>query len=355
MGRITRKDIAVVVSQWTGIPVGELAIEERKKYQRLEERMKSKIIGQDQAIYEVARAIKRSSAGVRAEDRPIGSFIFLGPTGVGKTETAKVLAEVLFGSKDALIKIDMSEFMEKHNVSRLVGAPPGYVGYEEGGKLTEQVRRKPYSVILFDEIEKAHSEVFNMLLQVLEDGYLTDAQGRKVSFKNTVIIMTSNLGVKELNQEAEIGFRLVQKQGDKQGFLKRFTSAKKKIIKEVKSFFPPEFLNRLDKIIIFNPLSVADVKEIVKIQLKELQQRLKQKKIFLEADSSTLRFLAKKGFDPHLGARPIRRLIMREIEDRVSEKLLFGEIKEGDKIKTTLSSNKKHLTLNLKRKSKQRI
>jgi len=355
LGRITRKDIAVVVSQWTGIPVGELAIEERKKYQRLEERMKSKIIGQDQAIHEVARAIKRSSAGVRAEDRPIGSFIFLGPTGVGKTETAKVLAEVLFGSKDALIKIDMSEFMEKHNVSRLVGAPPGYVGYEEGGKLTEQVRRKPYSVILFDEIEKAHPEVFNMLLQVLEDGYLTDAQGRRVSFKNTVIIMTSNLGVKELNQEAEIGFRLVQKQGDKQGFLKRFTSAKRKIMKEVKSFFPPEFLNRLDKIIIFNPLSVADVKEIVKIQLKELQQRLKQKKIFLEADSSALRFLAKKGFDPHLGARPIRRLITREIEDRVSEKLLLGEIKEGDKIKTTLSSNKKHLTLNLRRKSKQRI
>ncbi len=343
LGRITRKDIAQIVAQWTGIPVAELAMEEKEKYQRLEARIKEKIVGQDKAIKELARAIKRSSAGVRAEDRPIGSFIFLGPTGVGKTETAKVLAEVLFGSKEALIKIDMSEFMEKHNVSRLVGAPPGYVGYEEGGKLTEQVRRKPYSVILFDEIEKAHPEVFNMLLQVLEDGYLTDAQGRRVSFKNTVIIMTSNLGVKELNEEARIGFRIAQTQKDKRGFIKRFAAAKRKIMGEVKKFFPPEFLNRVDKVIIFNPLTPQDVKKIVKIQLRELQERLKEKRIALKISPEAIEFLASKGFDPQYGARPVRRLITREIEDKISEGLLFGEIKEGDKIEVKVSPAKKHL------------
>jgi len=330
LGFVKRKDVAKVVSLWTGISPTDLAMEEKIKYQKMEEEMNRKIIGQEKAIKELTKAIKRSSTGIRAEERPIGSFIFLGPTGVGKTETAKVLAEVLFGSKDALVKIDMSEFAEKHNVSRLVGAPPGYVGYEEGGKLTEQIRRKPYSVILFDEIEKAHPDFFNILLQVLEDGYLTDAQGRRVNFKNTVIILTSNLGIREFNKKAKIGFKLqsLEKQ-NKEEFIKDFASAKKRIIEKVKEFFPPEFINRIDKIIVFNPLTLEDVKKIVTIQVEELKRRLKKRRIHFEIDKEVLEFLAKRGFSPEYGARPIRRLIAKEIEDRISEGIISGEIKEN--------------------------
>jgi ATP-dependent Clp protease ATP-binding subunit ClpC len=333
LSTLNRKDIAKVVSEWTGIPISELTIEELTKYQELGMRMKESIIGQDEAINELVRAIKRSTAGIRLEDRPIGSFVFLGPTGVGKTETAKILAQSLFGSRDALIKIDMSEFMEKHNVSRLVGAPPGYVGYDEGGKLTEAVRRKPYAVILFDEIEKAHPEVYNLLLQVLEDGFLTDAQGRKVNFKNTIIIMTSNIGVRELNQKAKIGFKLnATSLETKKQFLNEFKSAKKKIMLEVNKFFSPEFINRLDKIIIFNPLTHKEIRQIVKISLNDLKNRLKTKNLKLVIDDKAIDFLAAKGFNPRMGARPIRRLITRQIEDRISEQLIAGTIKPKSKI-----------------------
>jgi ATP-dependent Clp protease ATP-binding subunit ClpC len=333
IGEITRSDIAKVVSDWTGIPVTELTVAERAKYQELANRMKQSIIGQDEAISELVRAIKRSTAGIRLEDRPIGSFIFLGPTGVGKTETAKILAQTLFGSRDALVKIDMSEFMEKHNVSRLTGAPPGYVGYEEGGKLTESIRRKPYAVVLFDEIEKAHPETYNILLQVLEDGFLTDAQGRKVSFKNTVIIMTSNIGVRELNQKAKIGFKISGRRGEaKNEFLRGFKSAKKKIMVEVRKFFLPEFINRLDKIIIFNPLTAKEVKQIVKIQITEFKKRLEAKDLKLKITDEAINLLASKGFEPQFGARPIRRLITREIEDEISEKMIGGELKAGQTI-----------------------
>jgi len=356
LGSIKRKDIAKVVSLWTGIPIAELALKEKIKYQELENKMKGKIIGQSEAVQELVRAIKRSSTGVRSEDRPIGSFIFLGPTGVGKTETARVLAEVLFGSKEALVKIDMSEFSEKHNVSRLVGAPPGYVGYEEGGKLTEQIRRKPYAVVLFDEIEKAHPEFFNILLQVLEDGSLTDAQGRKVSFKNTVIIMTSNLGVKELNEEASLGFSLLTKsRNSKDNFLKKFANAKKRIISKVKEFFPPEFINRLDKIIVFNPLTLDEVKQIVLIQIEEFKKRLSQKKIEIKIDQKAVKFLAEKGFNPQFGARPIRRLITREIEDKISEGLLLGKIKENSSISILKQVDKKHLAIKIDQKEKVKI
>jgi len=354
LGTITRKDIAHIVSDWTGIPISDLSIEEMAKYQNLSSKMKESIIGQDKAIDELIRAIKRSSVGIRSEERPIGSFIFLGPTGVGKTETAKVLAQTLFGTKDALVKIDMSEFMEKHNVSRLLGAPPGYVGYDEGGKLTESIRRKPYSVVLFDEIEKAHPDVYNMLLQVLEDGFLTDAQGRRVSFKNTVIIMTSNIGVKELNNQASIGFKTAEKSGEKKAkFLSEFKSAKKRITQEINEFFPPEFINRLDKIIIFNPLTKKEVKQIVKIGLNELKERLRNKDLELKFDNSSVDYLSKNGFDPKFGARPIRRLITRQIEDKISEKLINGEIKNGAKI--SILKKAKKLEIKIENKSKKVI
>lgn len=330
--RIDENDIAKVIGKMTGIPVTRIVKDEGKKLAHLEDVLKKFIIGQDEAIHEVSKAIRRSRVGIAAPNRPIGSFIFLGPTGVGKTELVKTIAYEVYNNKDALIKIDMSEFMERHNVSRLVGATAGYVGYEEGGQLTEAVRRKPYSVVLFDEIEKAHPEFFNILLQVLEDGYLTDARGKRVDFRNTIIIMTSNLGAKALTAEAtKIGFNLSVdklKQAEED-----FNDKKEQVLKEMKDHFRPEFLNRIDKTIVFRPLDNQSIQDIVKLQLEQLNDRLKEKKISIEPTPKAIELLAKLSYKPEYGARPVRRKIQDLIEDPIAERILEGEFKEGSNIK----------------------
>lgn len=329
--RITKEDIAKIVSEWANVPITALVADEVRKFKNLENILRKKIKGQQEAVKNVADCIKRSRTGVAAESRPLGSFIFLGPTGVGKTELAKVLTSEIYESPEALIKIDMSEFMEKHNVSRLVGAPPGYVGYEEAGKLTEAVRRRPYSVVLFDEIEKAHPDVQNILLQILEDGYLTDAKGRRVNFRNTIIIMTSNIGMKELTTSAAVGFRAVDSK--KQDFLKSYEQIKGKVLKDLKQQFRPEFLNRVDRVVVFKPLAEKEILEIVDLRLSELTKRLKAQKIDLKFTKKTREKIAKIGFDPENGARPIRRAISDLIEDPLAEEILKGKVK---KKKTTL-------------------
>ncbi len=345
--RISSSDIAEVVSLQTGIPVTKLIEVESKVFLNLDKVLKTRIIGQDEAVEAIANSIKRSRVGISNPHRPIGSFIFLGPTGVGKTELAKVLAEKVFESEENLVKIDMSEFMEKHNVSRLVGAPPGYVGYEESGKLTESIRRKPYSVVLLDEIEKAHPEVFNILLQILEDGYLTDAKGKKVDFRNTIIIMTSNIGVAELNQQAKIGFQAETKD-EKERAQKEYQEMKGKIIENLEDQFRPEFLNRLDKTIVFKPLDQKAIRSIVDLQLSDLEERLKEKKIILKFDKSAKDLLARLGLDAENGARPLRRVIQNMIEDALAEGMLQGKFKEGDTVK--ISCKKDGFELNLAKK-----
>ncbi|MBI5421513.1 ATP-dependent Clp protease ATP-binding subunit [Candidatus Peregrinibacteria bacterium] len=342
--RIDEDDIAKTVAKMTGIPVAKLMKDESKKLVDLENILKQSIIGQDEGITEIARAIRRSRVGIAQHNRPIGSFIFLGPTGVGKTELVKTLAREVYNNPDALIKIDMSEFMERHNVSRLVGATAGYVGYEEGGQLTESVRRKPYSVILFDEIEKAHPEFFNLLLQVLEDGCLTDAKGKKVDFTNTIIIMTSNLGAKALTQEAaKIGFGLDT--GDKlTKATSDFNAKKEQVLKELKDFMRPEFLNRVDKTIVFQPLTSDSIRQIVQIQLNELNKRLAEKEIVVDASTEAMDLLAKLSYSPEYGARPVRRKIQDLVEDPLAEKILSGEFKAGDTIKIGRLSDKEELS-----------
>jgi len=337
--KITEEDIAEVVSSWTNIPVTKLIERESQCLLNLDEILKEKIIGQDEAIRLVSQAIKRSRVGITSPKRPIGSFIFLGPTGVGKTELAKVIAEQVFESEEALVKIDMSEFMERHNVARLVGAPPGYVGYEEAGKLTEAVRRRPYSVILLDEIEKAHPDVFNILLQILEDGYLTDAKGKKVDFRNTIIIMTSNIGVAELNRQALVGFR-VESKDEKKAFEEKYEEIKKGIMGRLKEVFRPELLNRIDKVIVFKPLSKEAIYKIAQLQLRELQDRLKEQNIIIKPTKRLIAHLAEIGFDPENGARPLRRVIAEVIEDSLSDKLLKGEFKSGDSIEIDFKDTK---------------
>lgn len=323
-------DIAAVVSTMTGVPVTRLLKDDVAKLQSLEDALKKRIIGQDEAVVAVAKAIRRSRAGFADEKRPIGSFIFMGPTGVGKTELVKALAEEIFNDQNALIKIDMSEFMERHNTSRLVGATAGYVGYEEGGQLTEAVRRKPYSVILFDEIEKAHRDVFNLLLQILEDGELTDAKGRKVDFKNTIIVMTSNIGAKKLTEKAApIGFgrgEEIEKAEED------FEAMKDEILKELKDHFRPEFLNRVDKTVVFHALTNENIKEIVKLHLSYLQKRVKDKNLTLLTSPGALEALAKAGYDPKYGARPIRRALQDLVEDPLTTKYLEGVFKDGDTV-----------------------
>jgi len=315
--------IAEVLATQTGIPVFKLTEEESQRLLRMEDELHKRVIGQEQAIKALSQAIRRTRAGLKDPKRPGGSFIFAGPSGVGKTELSKTLAEFLFGDEDSLIQLDMSEFSEKHTVSRLFGSPPGYVGYEEGGQLTEKVRRKPFSVVLFDEIEKAHPDIFNSLLQVLEDGRLTDAQGRVVDFKNTVIIMTTNLGTRDISKGQNLGFAVA---GDTQSGYERM---KTKVQEELKQHFRPEFLNRIDDIVVFHQLSPAEIVTIVDLMLDKLDQRLRDKDMGLELTVAAKELLAKKGYDPVLGARPLRRTIQREIEDQLSERILFGELKAG--------------------------
>ncbi|KIL37148.1 Clp protease ClpX [Gordoniibacillus kamchatkensis] len=323
---VTPEDIAQVVASWTGIPVSKLAEEETERLLKMEDILHSRVIGQEEAVKAVARAIRRARAGLKDPKRPMGSFIFLGPTGVGKTELARALAESMFGDENAVIRIDMSEYMEKHSTSRLVGAPPGYVGYEEGGQLTEKVRRKPYSVVLLDEIEKAHPEVFNILLQVLEDGRLTDSKGRTVDFRNTLIIMTSNVGAEAIRKNTTLGFTATQDAG------REYNNMKDKVMNELKKSFRPEFLNRIDEIIVFHSLDEQHIARIVSLMADDLRKRLKEQEVDFLLTESALKFLAKEGFDPTYGARPLRRAIQKHIEDRLSEELLRGAISKGDSL-----------------------
>lgn len=337
---VTAEDIAMVVAQTTGIPITKLIKFETEALKRLEQSLKAKVIGQDEAVEAVARAVRRSRTGIAEENRPIGSFIFLGPTGVGKTELARVLAEELFQDKDAMIKVDMSEFMEKHNTARLVGAPAGYVGYDDGGQLTEKVRRRPYSLILFDEIEKAHPEVFNILLQILEDGVLTDAKGRKVDFRNTMIIMTSNVGAKKLHEEAEIGFATIT-QKDEDRLDKVHEKMKSTVKKELKKSFRPEFLNRIDHVVVFRALSQKSISQIINLQLADLTRRLEAKEVILRFSKSVSTMLLKEGYDADNGARPMRRAIQRLIEDPLATQMIDGGIKSGDTVKVGVDKDNK--------------
>ncbi|MFA6416560.1 MAG: AAA family ATPase, partial [Candidatus Paceibacterota bacterium] len=318
-------DIAEVVAEWTGIPLTRLKEAETAKLVKMEERLKTKVIGQDQAIESIAHCVRRSRSGLSDESHPMGSFIFMGPTGVGKTKLAKTLAWFLFDDEEAMVRIDMSEYMEKFSVSRLVGAPPGYVGYEEGGQLTEKVRRRPYSVVLFDEIEKAHPEVFNLMLQILDEGKITDSQGRVVNFRNTVIIMTSNIGAEIIQQHNLIGFN-----GKKQAL--NFEEMKSGLLAEVKKFFRPEFLNRIDEIIIFNPLRKEEMGKIVDIELEPVIRRLANQGIRLEVTPKAKEFLVHNGFDINFGARPLKRTIQKYIQNPLSLKILDGTLKDGEAV-----------------------
>ncbi|MBM7542885.1 ATP-dependent protease ATP-binding subunit ClpC [Amphibacillus cookii] len=332
------EDIATVVSTWTGVPVSSLTKDESTRLLNLENVLHNRVIGQEEAVDAVAKAIRRARAGLKDPKRPIGSFIFLGPTGVGKTELARALAESMFGDEDAMIRVDMSEYMEKHTTSRLVGSPPGYVGHEEGGQLTEKVRRKPYSVVLLDEIEKAHPEVFNILLQVLEDGRLTDSKGRLVDFRNTVLIMTSNVGASELKQNKYVGFSLEDEQAD-------YKDMKLKVTEELKKAFRPEFLNRIDETIVFHSLEKKHMKDIVTLMLDHLQKRLSAQGLDFTLSDKAIEKIAEEGFDPEYGARPLRRSIQKNIEDLLSEALLREDIKKGEKVRIGLNSKGKFIIL----------
>lgn len=330
---VTKDDIAQVVANWTGVPVTKIAEEETDRLLRLEEILHDRVIGQNEAVKSISKAIRRARAGLKDPKRPIGSFIFLGPTGVGKTELARAVAEAMFGDEDAIIRIDMSEYMEKHATSRLVGSPPGYVGYEEGGQLTEKVRRKPYSVILLDEIEKAHPEVFNILLQVLDDGRLTDSKGRTVDFRNTIIVMTSNVGASALKRNKYVGFA-VSEDTDRE-----YKDMKDKVMEELKRAFRPEFLNRIDETIVFHSLEKQHIEEIVKLMAKTLEKRLAEQEIHFELTPAALSKIADIGYDPEYGARPIRRALQREAEDRLSEALLAGDIQKGERVALDVEEN----------------
>ena len=334
---VDEEDIAELISKWTGIPVSQMLEGEAEKLLHMEERIHERLVNQEEAVYVISEAIRRSRAGLKDPRRPIGSFMFLGPTGVGKTELARTLARFLFDDENAMVRLDMSEYQEKHTVSRLIGAPPGYIGYEEGGQLTEAVRRRPYRVILLDEIEKAHPEVFNSLLQVLDDGRLTDGHGRTVDFKNTVVIMTSNAGVELIKREASLGF--ATKRDVAKARKQSYEDMKGKVMAEVKKTFRPEFLNRLDDIIVFHELTEEQLRSVVDLMVKNLQERLAERKLGVELTEGAKSWLAKKGYDPLYGARPLRRAIERYVENPLSTKVLRGEFREGDTIKVDLKGD----------------
>ncbi|WP_071130419.1 ATP-dependent Clp protease ATP-binding subunit [Enterococcus timonensis] len=344
--QVTAEDVTSVVSQWTGVPLKQLEKKESERLMDLESILHQRVIGQDEAVKAVSRAIRRARSGLKDPNRPIGSFMFLGPTGVGKTELAKALAEAMFGSEDALIRVDMSEFMEKYSTSRIIGSPPGYVGYEEGGQLTEKIRQKPYAVVLLDEVEKAHPDIFNLLLQVLDDGYLTDAKGRRIDFRNTILIMTSNIGATEIREEKNVGFNVTD-------VSKNFEAMRKRILEELKKAFRPEFLNRIDETVVFKSLEKDELHEIVKIMSKSVIDRLKEQDVTLKITPSAIDVIAKVGFDPEYGARPIRRALQKEIEDRLSEALLSNQIALGDSV--TIGATKGKITLDVKKTAEKKL
>ena len=333
--QVTEDDVADVVSVWTKIPVNKITQTESERLLKLEDILHKRVVGQNEAVETVAKAIRRGRVGLKDPKRPIGSFLFLGPTGVGKTELSKALAEAMFGNENAIIRVDMSEYMEKHSVSKMIGSPPGYVGFEEGGQLSEQVRKNPYSVILFDEIEKAHPDVFNVLLQVLDDGRITDSQGRTVDFKNTIIIMTSNAGAQRIIDPKKLGFSNVEDADSEHKDMKN------NVMEEVKRMFKPEFLNRIDDIIVFRALSKEDVKGITALMLKELKNRLaKQLGITLTYGDTVKNFIFEKGYDKKYGARPLKRAIQNNIEDSLAEEILAGNFRSGDKVSMTVKDGK---------------
>ncbi|MDT2523888.1 ATP-dependent Clp protease ATP-binding subunit [Enterococcus raffinosus] len=346
LDQVTDEDVAAVVSQWTGVPLQQLEKKESQRLLDLENVLHKRVVGQEDAVKAISRAIRRARSGLKDPNRPIGSFMFLGPTGVGKTELAKALAEAMFGSEEALIRVDMSEYMEKYSTSRLIGSPPGYVGYEEGGQLTEKIRQKPYSVILLDEVEKAHPDVFNILLQVLDDGHLTDSKGRKVDFRNTILIMTSNIGATEIREEKNVGFNVKDITKDHQAMEKR-------ILEELKKSFRPEFLNRIDETVVFKTLDQEQIHEIVKIMSRSILDRMKEHEIQVKITPAAYDVIGKVGFDPEYGARPIRRALQKEIEDRLAEALLSGQIQLGDAV--TIGASKGKITLTVKNLKEEKI
>ena len=327
---VTANDIAEVVSMWTGVPVMQIAQEESQRLLEMENELRKAIVGQEEAVQAISKAVRRARAGLKDPRRPIGSFVFLGPTGVGKTELTKALARFLFGSEEALIQLDMSEFMERHSVSRLVGAPPGYVGYEESGQLTEALRRRPYSIVVFDEVEKAHPEAHNMLLQIMEEGHLSDARGRKVDFRNAIIVMTTNVGAEMIKRQTSLGFSLKRDEEVEERLA--YDDMRKKLMESLKRVFRPEFINRLDGVIVFRSLSKEDIKEIVELELDKVTKRLVDHQVTLLADQAALDLLAELGFDPEMGARPLRRIIQQKVEDPLSDALLSGRFADGDTI-----------------------
>ena len=332
---------------WTGIPAQKINQSENEKLKKLEETLHKRVVGQSEAVTAVAKAIRRGRVGLKDPKRPIGSFLFLGPTGVGKTELSKALAESLFGDENAIIRVDMSEYMESHSTSKMIGSPPGYVGFDEGGGLTEKVRRKPYSVILFDEIEKAHPDVMNMLLQILEDGRLTDSHGRTVNFKNTVIIMTSNVGARLITDKKTLGF--ASSVNEVESAQKEYELIKKEVLAELKKQFRPEFINRVDEVIVFHKLTKTDLEEIVDIMLKQVKERLKDQGMTIEVDSSAKDLIIKKGTDETYGARPLRRAIQSILEDKLAEEILDGNVKPGDKARVTAKDDELQIKVKAKK------
>ena len=342
--QVTPDDVAEVVAMWTGVPVARIAGEESEKLLQMEEALHKRIVGQDEAISAVAKAVRRARAGLKDPKRPIGSFLFLGPTGVGKTYLAKTLAEFMFGTEDALLQLDMSEFTERHSVARLVGAPPGYIGYEDAGQLTETIRRRPYTVVCFDEVEKAHPEALNMLLQIMEDGHLSDAKGHKVSFRNSIIIMTSNIGADVISKQAHIGFSL-GKDLEKEREADEYKDMRSKLLNELRHSLRPEFINRIDSIIVFKPLSKEDIEQIVDLEVAQVSERLHERKVEVTITPAARAHLAEEGYDRNFGARPLRRVIQREVEDELSEAFLRGDVREGDHVEFDYVDERMHLTV----------